>query len=132
MLKEFVQYLATALSKTIGDDLVAGATFPKSPKRCTVVMERGGEPNFYLADAGTVNIQILNRAEYYFDAREDAFLYFALLHASAGIKLSAVLPGTQDYYCNVIEASVRPQFIGYDENGLDQFSTNYVIRIREV
>ncbi len=83
-------------------------------------------------------IQVTSRAKTYIDALNDALTIFNALRGSvvagSGIPLGireilAVAPATQDYEA-VIEALAGPQYIGQDEKGRYEFSTNYIFRIQ--
>ena len=135
MLKEIVQFIEDKTSFVIGTDLFAGHRIPEAPDQCQVVMETGGSGlNFDLTDRVDKMIQVISRAKTYFTARADAREIFDALHAGAygmaGHTLAAVAPAVQDYEAMTIEAISDPQYIGQDEKGRYEFSTNYLFRIR--
>ena len=135
MLKEIVQFIEDQTSFVIGTDLFAGHRLQDAPDQCQVVLETGGSAlHFDLTDRNDKMIQVLSRGKTYFTAREDAMEVFDALHTGAygmsGHTLAAVAPAVQDYEAMVIEAVSDPQYIGQDEKGRYEFSTNYLFRIR--
>jgi len=135
MLKEIAEFIEAQTSFVIGTDLIVGHRLTDSPDRCNVILETaGGGLHFSLTDRVDKQIQIISRAKTYFDARDDAHEIFNALHTgdygSSGHTLSAVAPATQDYEAMTIEALSDPQYIGQDEKGRFEFSTNYTWRIR--
>lgn len=103
--------------------------------RCHVVLESaGGSLIFGLPDRIDKQIQILTRALTYFTARDDAWVIFNVLitnffYGSAGWNLPIVIAGKK-YTAMVIEAISDPQYIGQDEKGRFEFSTNFTFRIK--
>jgi len=133
MIKEISKFIAGKTSFAIGSTLQVGHRTQKAPDRCNVVIESaGGGLHFDLSDRVDKMIQIISRAKTYFDARDDAWEIFNVLHGTAGWTLSAVSPATQNYEAMVIEAVADPQSIGVDEKGRFEFSCNYLWRIQDV
>ena len=135
MLKEIIQFIEDKTSFVIGTDLYAGHRILDAPDQCQVVLETGGGSlHFDLTDRVDKMIQILSRAKTYFTARADAMEIFDALHTgdygSAGHTLAAVAPAVQAYEAMTIEAVSDPQYIGQDEKGRYEFSTNYLFKIK--
>ena len=77
-------------------------------------------------------VQLLNRAESYFIARQDAEELYEAFHNTAGWNLGPVVGVARQYLAIVIDAYGPPAPVGNpDEKGLFQFSTNYVWKIEE-
>ena len=131
MLKEITQFIENkTTSFTIGTNLFAGFR-PDSPDRCVGILEMGGSAVYFdLPDRSDKMIQALSRAADYWDSRADSFEIYDILHGSTGWTLPVV--GTDEYYAMVIEAVSDPQYLGTDQNGRHQFSTNYIFKIRDV
>ena len=138
MIKEIAVFIATESGFILGDTLQVAHRTDDSPDQCSVVLESVGagiHPD--LPDKLDKMIQVISRAETYMDALDDALVIFnALCGSVAGSELPlgireilAVAPATQDYEA-VIEALAGPQYIGQDEKGRYEFSTNYIFRIQ--
>ena len=135
MLKEICQFIESKTSFVIGGTLQVGHRLQNAPDRCQVVLESGGgKPYFDLPKRIDKAIQVISRAKTYFNARDDAWeIYDALItnhpYGSAGWALPIVIVG-KEYVAHVIEAISDPQYIGQDEEGRFEFSTNYIFKIR--
>jgi len=131
MIREIATLISTLTGWTIGSDLQVGHRAQDAPERCRLVSEAGGgESNYYIPDSMNVNIQIITRAKTYMTARDDAWVAFEKLQGTAGWNMPNLASGP-DYLAEVIEAIMTPQYIGQDANGLFEFSTNYIFRVRE-
>ena len=132
MIKELTQYIENGTSFVIDTDLFAGFRPADAPDRCVAVLEpTGGAVNSYFPDAGEKVIQVLTRADSYWDAREDACTVFDLLKSKAQVVLPTIL-SSRIYKAEFIEAQHFPQSLQQDEEGRYEFSTNFIIRIREL
>jgi hypothetical protein len=130
MIKEVAQLIEDNTAFVIGDDLFVGHRPQDAPARCTVLLERsGGVENFFLTDRVEWALQVLSRAESYMDARDDALAIHAFLHGAAGWTLPVLVSGDA-YFLETSEAQAYPASIGQDENGNHEFSTNYILRLR--
>lgn len=131
MLKAICKFIENQTSSfTIGDTLQAAWRPIDAPNRCTLIAESGGgSVIFDLPDRADKMIQALSRATTYFDARDDAYEIYDALHGTAGWELPEVIAGDK-YQAMVIEAVAPPQYLGIDEKGRHEFSTNYVWKIR--
>ena len=136
MIKEVGKFIELKTSFVIGKNLYIGHRLPTSKLRCQVVLESGGgKPYFDLPERIDKPIQIISRAETYFDARNDAWEIFDALitnhpYGSAGWTLPIVVVG-KEYEALTIDAIADPQYIGQDEKGRFEFSTNYIFKIRK-
>jgi len=118
---------------TIGENLFAGslpvktASGAEPPARCVVILETSpGAVVPDLPDWEEKSIQVWNRAESYFQARDDAYCIYESLHGTAGWTLPAV-DGGSPYCAMVINAVGLPAVIeNPNEKGLYVFSTNYI------
>jgi hypothetical protein len=123
MIKEISQFIASKTSFVIGDTLQVGHRLQNAPDRCQTVLETGGgHPYFDLPDRIDKAIQIMSRAKTYFNARDDAWEVFNAIHGTAGWQLT----GSKEIM--TIEALADPQYIGQDEKGRYEFSTNYIFK----
>ncbi len=139
MIKEISKFIADESGFVLGDTLQATHRTDDSPDQCSVVLESVGAGIYYdLPDKLDKMIQVISRAKTYMDALNDALVIFKALRGSvvagSGIPLGireilAVAPATQDYEA-VIEALTGPQYIGQDEKGRYEISTNYIFRIQ--
>lgn len=131
MIRELATYVANNTSLALESTLWAGFRPSHAPDRCVALLEStGGLVNSYFPDAGEKPVQILSRAESYWDARADIYTVFDLLKSKAQVTLPVV--GSTTYKAEFIEAQTFPQSVGQDERGLWEFSSNLVIRIREI
>ena len=132
MIQEMTQFISTHTALVIGHDLFSGHRPLTAQARCTVLLERsGGVEYFDLPDKCDWALQVLSRGDTYMHAREDALLIHALLHGAAGWALPVVTSGDA-FYLETCEAQAFPAYIGQDEKGNYEFSTNYVCRVRAV
>lgn len=116
-------FIESKTSFVVGKNLFAGHRLPTAPNRCQVVLESGGGRTYFdLPDRVDKLIQIISRAETYFEARQDAWEIFEAIHGTAGWNM----PWPSEY--QTIEALADPQYIGQDEKGRYEFSTNYIFK----
>jgi hypothetical protein len=132
MIKEITTYIEDNVAGlTIDTNLFAGFRPADAPDDCTTVQETGpGKSNFYLPDFVEKTVQVVTRGKTYFTTRDAALAVYVFLHGKAGISLPVVTTGVL-YHAGTIEAIQVPQYIGQDENGLFEFSTNYIFRIQD-
>ncbi len=142
MLKEFAGFIEDKTSFTVGTTLQVGFTPQDAPDRCNTIIESvGGDSNFDIP--GNVNpvFQILSRSTRgklanIFDARDDAWEIFNALTGNAGVIIKSAqwtFPIVDKaYIADTIEAVGVPAYIGQDEQGRYKYSTNYLVRLREV
>lgn len=104
-----------------------------APERCALISQtEGGEVFGELPDQANILIQIVTRAKTYFTAEADAMVFYNALHGEAGWNIPAVPPSSgPDFLAMTIDAFAYPQYIGQNQNGLFEFSTNYVFRMEE-
>lgn len=104
-----------------------------APPRCALISEAGGAETFPdLPDQANMMIQIVTRGRTYFEARDDAWVFYNALHGEAGWNLPNVGPGSgPDFLAMTIDAVTTPQYIGQDQNGRFEFSTNYIFRMEQ-
>ena len=159
MIKEITTFIAQrsvawgfTQTWTIGTNLFAGHMPVKNalgvdiPIRYLAVLENAG--GAVLTNVGGIGavippatcwpkyiekaVQLLNRAEDYFTAHDDAEELYEAFHETAGWNLPLVAPVNRQYLACVIDAYGPPAPVGNpDEKGLFQFSTNYVWKIEE-
>jgi hypothetical protein len=132
MIKELTKYIENNTSFVIDEDLFAGFRPVDSQDRCVAVLEpTGGMVNSYFPDSGDKMIQILSRAQSYWDARDDIYTVFDLLKSKAQVTFPTLISDTT-YKAEFIEAQQFPQSVGQDEEGRWEFSANLLIRIRKM
>jgi hypothetical protein len=104
-----------------------------APPRCALISEAGGGEVFpELPDEANVMIQIITRGNTYFQARDDAMVFYDALHGEAGWNVPAAPPSSgPDYLAMTIDATAYPQYIGQDTNGKFEFSVNFIFRMEE-
>ena len=128
MLKELCEYIELNTSFVIGTTLQTGHRVPTAPDECIVVLETGGNANFYLPGSKDWSVQILTRAKTYFTARANAYIIHDLLQSKAGI----YPPAIDNAYCfQVMQSKDMPAPIGQDKNNLFEFSQNFSIQLRD-
>ena len=131
--KEICQFISDQTGFTMqaggGGILQPGVRRQNAPERCVLVAESGGgETNYYCPDQINMMIQVLTRARTYMQSRADSWTVFSALHGEAGWNMNRLEGSGDDYIAMTIEALNAPQYIGQDENGLFEFSTNYIFR----
>lgn len=132
MLKKIATLISTLTGWTIGTNLQVGFRTQGAPERCRLVSEiGGGESNYYIPDSMNLSIQIVTRGKSYGAARDDAWHGFWALQGTAGWNMPGLESGDPDHIAEVVEALAVPQYIGQDANGLFEFSTNYIFKVRE-
>ncbi|MFA4971864.1 MAG: minor capsid protein [bacterium] len=123
LLREITQWVATGTGWGIGSKLYGGALPAEEPDEAIVILERGGPPDMYHIDyrVGRFMFQVLARGNTYFTARDDSHAVKACLH-----ELGQQTIGEWEIMSS--EAVSAPQFLGFDERGRYEFSTNYEVR----
>jgi hypothetical protein len=130
MLPEIAIFIASKTTFVIGTDLFYGFRRADDPDRCQVIQEPTGSPLIgQIKDRIDKTIQIISRAKEYQEASDDAWEIFNAIHGTFGWTLSGYL-SAREYLCEVIEANSDPQYIGKDDNGRFEFSTNYIFKIQ--
>lgn len=100
------------------------------PDQLAVVLENAGaEVEGQLPDYAGKWIQIWNRAKDYWEARDDAYVIYDVLHGATGWVLPVLTSGS-DYLAMTIDARSQPAPIAQpDAQGYFIFSTNFIFRI---
>jgi len=100
------------------------------PDRLAVVLENAGaEVEGQLPDYAGKLIQIWNRAQDFWEARDDAYAVYDVLHGASGWELPVLTSG-EAYLAMAIDARSQPAPISQpDAQGYFVFSTNYIFRI---
>ena len=101
-------------------------------KRVAVVLENVPADEIGdLPDRADKPIQIWNRAASFFQARDDAYELYEILHGSSQWVLPELSSG-REYCAMIIDAQASPAPIeNPNEEGLFVFSGNYIFRIAE-
>jgi hypothetical protein len=134
VLKELSTWIVTRVAGlTIGGNVQVGFRAQDAPVRCHTFLESGGAlPAFELVDRVDYLLQVATRGETYQQARADAYEIFDAINGTAGWQIPALTSGSQAYEAQVIEALAAPQWIGTDEKGAHEFSTNYQFRMKKI
>jgi len=122
--------LMTGGAFVLGDSLLIGWRPQDAPDRVAVVLEQaGGEVHPDLPDRVDLHAQVLTRSYDYHEARDDAYAIFRAIHG----KCCDALPieSGANYKNEIIDAIAAPAYIGQDEKGRFEFSTNYVWLFKE-
>jgi len=137
-IKEIAQWIENNTTWVIGTNLFVGHLPLKRPDgsdipdRCLVILENSPgtvEPD--LPDRLDKAIQLWNRSRNYFEARDDAFNLFELIHGTSGWNLPVLVSGNQ-YLAMTVDAIGSPAPIeNPDEQGFFVFSTNYIWRLEK-
>jgi len=132
MFREIVQLICTQTGFTLGVDLYAGHRPQDVPDRCILIAESGGGATIPAEkDMADFLIQALSRSKTYFEAREDAYTVYEAMHSSFGWNLPNFTGSGEDYLAMSVYALAIPQYLGQDENGRYEFSTNYIFRMEQ-
>lgn len=133
MLKELTVFICSKVpGLTIGGNVQVGFRAQDAPVRCHTFLESGGAiPVFELTDRIDYMMQIATRAETYQMARADAWEIFDAINGTAGWQIGAITSAGQAYEAQVIEALAAPQYIGQDEKGAFEMSTNFLFRMKK-
>lgn len=132
MFREICKFIETETGFVMGKTLQVGHRLQSAPDRHILVSESGGgDPNPYSPDMMNVNIQIISRGKTYFEAEEDIFYVYRMLHATFGWVLMNVDGVAPDYLVNVIEAIQTPYYLGEDENRRHEFTCNFIFKLEE-
>ena len=103
----------------------------KDVSRIAVVLDTGGgEVDGQLPDQVRKAIQVLCRSETYFTALADSLEIFTAIHGMCCNPFPSIESGIE-YKNMTIDALSDPGYIGQDENGYFQFSTNYIWIIKD-
>lgn len=130
MLKEIATWLAARCGFTLGATMEFGHRKQTSADRCVLVAFNGGGATYpELPERIDQMVQILARSTSYMEAYEDSMTIFSSIHGRAALNMTVLVSG-QLYEAQVIAAVNAPQYIGPDENGRHEWSTNYVWRMK--
>ena len=138
MLKEIAEFIEDKTSFVIGTTLQVGHREQGAPDRCICVLETaGGSVVPELPDRVDLNIQVIARGLTYFNARDDAWAVYDGIYrnfktyAAAGFALPAAGGGAGTLTAMTITPLACPQYIGFDEKGRYEFSTNYIFLVKQ-
>jgi len=108
-----------------------GMNILQIPRIVAILENSAADVTGYLPDRADKPIQVLNRNDNFFEAREDAYEIYDLLHGLEGCDLPVVASGG-DYVAMIIDAMSQPYPIeNPDGKGRYAFTTNYLFRIRQ-
>jgi len=136
MFREICTFISDRTGFVRGSTLQVGHRTQDAPDQCILVAEpAGGELNYDNPDMANLNIQVVCRANTYFEARDDAWTVLRALTNYGGPPSSWNLPridgSGEDYLVMTIEAMNTPVYIGQDENKRFEFSVNFIFRMEE-
>jgi hypothetical protein len=130
MLKELSTWIVSKVpGLTIGTNVQIGFRAQDAPARCHTFLDSGGPTDFDLPYRMDMMLQIITRAgKYeYQEARADAWAVYNVIHGTSGWTIGPEVSGGQVYKIWSIGALAKPQYLGTDEKGLPEFSTNYLV-----
>lgn len=128
MLKEFAVWLISRVpGLTIGGNLQVGFRAQDAPVRCHTLLDNGGPADYDLAYRRDMMLQVATRGENIVQAREDAWAVYSALHGTSGWTIGPLVSAGPSYRIWSITALAKPQWIGTDEKGAHEYSTNYLI-----
>ncbi len=128
MLKEFATWLADRVpGLTLGGNLQVGFRAQDAPVRCHTLLDSGGPADFDLPYKTDMMVQVATRGETIVQAREDAWEIYSAIHGTSGWTIEPLVSGGQTYKIWAIGALAKPQYLGQDEKGAHEYSTNYLI-----
>lgn len=97
---------------------------PDSPDDCVTIYDTGGAESHRDVPIGYPTFQILVRTQDYPTGSD----LIAAIHSALNRKYNETIGSTYFYYINDLG---RPAHIGKDKNNREEFSVNFVSRIRE-
>jgi hypothetical protein len=120
--------IATNCSLTLGTTLQVHHRLQSAPDRCVLVTGYGGKPNYEFRKRIDYMLQVITRAISWKDASDDAWKVYKYMFedGTSNVKLPVVTP---KYTINAIHPLQAPTYIGPDESGRFEFSTNYQLII---
>ncbi len=130
MIKEFAEWLVTRVpGLTIGGNLQVPNRAQDAPVRCHTLLDSGGPADPDLPYREDARYQIVTRGATAMEARDDArAIYDAICGQSgSGWTVGPLVSGGQRYKIWSIGALAKPQYLGTDEAGGFEYSTNYLI-----
>lgn len=131
MIKELTTYIATQASRTIGTNLYAGPWPQDAPETCSAVFERpGGTPDPNVIGRGERFIQVVSRGPDYIAARDEAFAMRAVFRILGRVTLPVVTSG-ETWVVESMYPIGDPGYIGADDKGRQEFSTNCRLHVIE-
>ena len=122
-------------SFTIGTNLLVGFRPLEAIDRCSVILESGPGGYPELPDRADAMIQIISRSGKeptgsIWDARADAHEIHDAIHGTFGWDMTPVA-GEGTLKAMTVEKVSGPAYMGIDDKGRHEFSTNYLWRIQD-
>jgi hypothetical protein len=128
LLKALTEWLADGAGLALGTGLHAGTRPATAPDLCTVVLERGLERVDPKDERNREKpVQLLTRGPSYFTARDEAQRIADFINTRQNRMGVTVIPG---WFIKSIEPG-SPQYLGQDDKGRHEFSTNVVVLARK-
>ena len=129
LLQDIAQFIATRSGFVLGTSLQFGHREQAAPDRCVLVAFNGGGQSFWdLRDREDRMVQILARSASYAEAFEDSMTVY---NAIRGGIWSLPIVESGESYTAFVEALAIPQYLGPDEKGRHEWSTNFIFRIKD-
>lgn len=133
MLTELAIWLCTRVAGLVrGANLQVGFRPQGAPVRCHALIENGGPADFDLPYRTDMMLQVYTRGETIDQARTDAWAVYDAIQGTSGWTIGPEVSGGQAYKIWSIAALAKPLYIGEDEKGAHEFSTNYLIRVSRI
>lgn len=131
MFREIVNFICDKTGFVRGTDIFPGDWPQGKPVRCMVVLENGGPVFPKMKDWINATIQVMSRAEDYWEAREDIYTVYNAIHGTFGWNMPNWTGSGADYLATSVYALASPQKVVRDENGRFIFSCNFIFQMTE-
>ncbi len=128
-IRELAEFIEDQSTLVVGTDLYTGI-FPQDAADTASAIRPTGGPEEFFVNIRHATHQVISRARYWKDAEDEAFKVYDVLHKARGFTLPVVESGPT-YILETGRAIAQPQFIGHDDKGRLEFSTNYLLTVQE-
>ncbi len=133
MLKELAAWICTRVAGlTLGANVQFGFRAQDAPVRCHTLLDSGGPSDFDLPYRKDKMLQIATRGETIEQAHDDAWTIYDAIHGTSGWVIGPLVSGGQTYKIWSITGQAKPQYLGQDEKGGFEYSTNYLLLMSPV
>ncbi|MFA5430521.1 MAG: minor capsid protein [Candidatus Omnitrophota bacterium] len=136
MLKEFAVWLVARVNAlgaspalVIGGNVQVGFREQDAPVRCHTLIDTGGPADFDLPYRTDMMLQVMTRGPKgnFQQTRDDAYAIYSAIHGTSGWTIGPLVSGGATYRIHSITALAKPQYLGGDQKGNHEFSTNYLV-----
>jgi hypothetical protein len=128
-IRDRVNALGTVPVLVLGTNVQVGFRAQDAPIRCHTLLDSGGPADFDLPYRTDMMLQVMTRAgKYeYQEARDDAWAIYSAIEGTSGWTIGPLVSGGRRYKIWSVSALAKPQYLGMDEKGYPEFSTNFLI-----